>query len=79
MNRSILPAPCKGVHTIGTTYYCPYCGALTDQLPTWRYQRKEGWGDIWRTTTENPFREGFFEAPDDWRVERLDTPVPNGH
>lgn len=54
MNRSILPAPCHGVHTQGTTYYCPYCGSLTNQLPTWRYQGKEGWGDIWRTTTQDP-------------------------
>jgi hypothetical protein len=43
--------------------------ALT--TPRWRYQGKEGWGDIWRETTIDPATTGFFESPDDWTVERL--------
>jgi hypothetical protein len=47
----------------------PYCKACEEAPSAWRYQRKIGWGDIWRTTTEDPSQEGFFETPGDWRVE----------
>lgn len=33
----------------------------------WRYQRNEGWGDIWRAVTVAP----TFEAPDEWTVQPL--------
>lgn len=48
-------------------------------IVAWRYQRKEGWGDIWRVTTVLP----TFETPADWRVDALGVvgavePSPNG-
>jgi len=33
----------------------------------WRYQRKEGWGDIWRSNTVLP----TFESPEEWTVQPL--------
>lgn len=39
--------------------------------PKWRYQRKEGWGDIWRETEQDPNAAGVFETPGDWTVERV--------
>lgn len=45
----------------------------------WRYQRKEGWGDIWRVADILP----TFETPEHWTVEALGVigavePAPTG-
>lgn len=45
----------------------------------WRYQGKEGWGNIWRVTNILP----TFETPANWTVEALGVvgavePSPNG-
>jgi len=38
----------------------------------WRYQRKEGWGNLWRLSEIDPTQhEGFFETPDSWTVQPL--------
>jgi hypothetical protein len=37
------------------------------QVVAWRYQRKEGWGDVWRVADILP----TFEAPEHWVVEAL--------
>lgn len=36
----------------------------------WRYQRKEGWEDVWRYST-SPITDQDFETPSDWTVEPL--------
>jgi hypothetical protein len=41
------------------------------KIVAWRYQRREGWGDVWRLTEINPMDLGFFEMPDDWTVQPL--------
>ena len=37
----------------------------------WRYQRKVGWGDVWRLAETDPMEPGFFESPDEWTVQPL--------
>lgn len=41
--------------------------APASEQAAWRYQRKVGWGGVWRASTEKP----VFETPDDWTVEPL--------
>jgi hypothetical protein len=49
---------------------------LRDQEPkaiAWRYQRREGWGSIWRYTQELPID---FEKPEDWIAQPLYAGAP---
>lgn len=39
------------------------------KIVAWRYQRKEGWGDIWRI--HNDPTPPFFETPSDWTLQAL--------
>lgn len=43
------------------------------QPVAWRYQRKVGWGDIWRSTTVPV----SFETPNDWTIQPLYASQPS--